>query len=73
MIKLLVVDDSALMRRVIGEIFAHEDDVEVRAVRDGVEALDALRSYAPDVITLDVHMPQMNGLECLDRNQNHLS
>ena len=67
MIKLLVVDDSALMRRLIGEIFSREADVEVRAVRDGLEALDALQSYAPDVITLDIHMPQMNGLECLDR------
>jgi two-component system chemotaxis response regulator CheB len=66
-IKLLVVDDSALMRRLIGEIFSHEDDIEVRAVRNGLEALDALPSYAPDVITLDVHMPQMDGLECLDR------
>ena len=67
MIKLLVVDDSALMRRLLAEIFSREADFEVRLARDGLEALDALRSYAPDVITLDVHMPQMNGLECLDR------
>jgi two-component system chemotaxis response regulator CheB len=66
-IKLLVVDDSALMRRLIAEIFSREEDVEVRLVRDGLEALAALQSYAPDVITLDVHMPQMDGLECLDR------
>jgi two-component system chemotaxis response regulator CheB len=66
-IKLLVVDDSALMRRLLGEIFSHEGDFEVRAARDGLEALDALQSFAPDVITLDVHMPQMDGLDCLDR------
>jgi two-component system chemotaxis response regulator CheB len=66
-IKLLVVDDSALMRRLLGDIFSHEDDFEVRTARDGLEALDALRLYAPDVITLDVHMPQMDGLACLDR------
>jgi two-component system chemotaxis response regulator CheB len=66
-IKLLVVDDSALMRRLLGEIFGAEADFEVRAARDGLEALDLLQSYAPDVITLDVHMPQMDGLECLDR------
>jgi two-component system chemotaxis response regulator CheB len=66
-IKLLVVDDSALMRRLLGEIFSHEADFEVRAARDGLEALDLLGAYAPDVITLDVHMPQMDGLACLDR------
>jgi two-component system chemotaxis response regulator CheB len=66
-IKLLVVDDSALMRRVLGEIFGGEADFEVRAARNGIEALDALQAYQPDVITLDVHMPQMGGLECLDR------
>jgi two-component system chemotaxis response regulator CheB len=66
-IKLLVVDDSALMRRLLLEIFSHEADFEARAAKDGLEALDALQAFAPDVITLDVHMPQMNGLECLDR------
>ncbi|MGZ6037345.1 MAG: chemotaxis-specific protein-glutamate methyltransferase CheB [Phenylobacterium sp.] len=67
MIRLLVVDDSALMRRLIVEIFSGEDDIEVRTARDGMEALDALQTFAPHVITLDIHMPQMNGLECLDR------
>jgi two-component system chemotaxis response regulator CheB len=66
-IKLLVVDDSALMRRLLGEIFGRESDFEVRIARDGLEALDQLQSYAPDVITLDIHMPQMDGLQCLDR------
>ena len=62
-----MVDDSALMRRLLGQIFAKEADFEVQVARDGLEALDALQSYRPDVITLDVHMPQMGGLECLDR------
>jgi two-component system chemotaxis response regulator CheB len=66
-IKLLVVDDSALMRRLLGQIFSQEADFDVRAARDGLEALDLLQAYAPDVITLDVHMPQMGGLQCLDR------
>jgi len=66
-IKILVVDDSALMRKLLGEIFRAEPDFEVRTARDGVEALDQLHSYSPDVITLDVHMPQMDGLACLDR------
>jgi two-component system chemotaxis response regulator CheB len=66
-IKLLVVDDSALMRRLLGQIFSEEPDFEVRMARDGLEALAALHAYRPDVITLDVHMPQMDGLACLDR------
>lgn len=67
MIKLLVVDDSALMRKLLGQIFGEEPDFEVRFARNGLEALDQLQSYGPDVITLDVHMPQMDGLACLDR------
>lgn len=67
MIRLLVVDDSPLMRRLMTEIFGAERDFEVRVARDGVEALAMLADYAPDVITLDVQMPQMDGLTCLDR------
>ena len=67
MIKLLVVDDSALSRRVVGQVFAAEGDFEVRFARNGLEALDALKAFTPDVVTLDVHMPQMDGLACLDR------
>ena len=67
MIKLLIVDDSPLMRRLLGELFAAEADFEVAHARDGHEALEALRSYRPDVITLDVQMPNMDGLACLDR------
>jgi two-component system chemotaxis response regulator CheB len=66
-IKLLVVDDSPLMRRLLGELFAAEGDFEVAFARDGVEALAALGTFQPDVITLDVQMPKMDGLECLDR------
>lgn len=67
MIKLLVVDDSALMRRLLLDIFGKEPDFEVRAARNGREALDVLQVYAPEVITLDVHMPEMDGLAFLDR------
>ncbi len=67
MIKLLVVDDSALVRKLLGQAFAGEVDFEVEFARDGLEALGKLASFQPDVITLDVHMPQMDGLACLDR------
>ncbi|WP_246725343.1 response regulator, partial [Beijerinckia sp. L45] len=67
MIKLLVVDDSALMRRLIGTVFAAQNDFDVAFARDGAEALEQLHSFGPDVITLDVQMPKMDGLACLDR------
>ena len=67
MIKLLVVDDSALVRKLLGKVFGGEPDFEVRFARNGLEALELLKPFAPDVITLDIHMPQMDGLACLDR------
>lgn len=67
MIKLLVVDDSALMRRLLGQVFIAQGDFEVAFARNGLEALAALETFQADVVTLDVHMPQMDGLACLDR------
>ena len=67
MIKLLVVDDSALMRKLLGGIFAAEPDFELSFARNGREALELLPQVRPDVVTLDVHMPEMDGLACLDR------
>lgn len=67
MIRLLVVDDSALVRKLLARVFEAEADFEVEVARDGLEALERLKTFAPDVITLDVHMPAMDGLTCLDR------
>jgi two-component system chemotaxis response regulator CheB len=66
-IKLLVVDDSALMRRVFGEIFEREGDFELAFAKDGVEALEKAKTFKPDVATLDVQMPRMDGLAFLNR------
>jgi two-component system chemotaxis response regulator CheB len=66
-IKLLIVDDSALMRRLLGRVFGEEGDFTLAFARDGQEALAVLRDFAPDVVTLDIQMPQMDGLACLDR------
>jgi two-component system, chemotaxis family, protein-glutamate methylesterase/glutaminase len=67
MIKILVVDDSALVRKLLGQVFSHQDDFEVQFAKNGVEALAQNKAFKPDVITLDIHMPHMDGLECLDR------
>jgi len=58
MIKLLIADDSALMRKLLGGIFAAEGDFDIRFARNGREALDLAKSFQPDVVTLDVHMPR---------------
>lgn len=65
MIKLLIVDDSALMRRYISQLFADEHDFTLETARNGAEALVALERFNPDVITLDINMPEMDGLTCL--------
>ena len=65
MIKLLIVDDSALMRRQLNAIFQAEGDFEVRAARNGREAVEENRAFAPDVVTLDINMPEMDGLTAL--------
>ncbi|RFZ82606.1 chemotaxis-specific protein-glutamate methyltransferase CheB [Shinella sp. WSJ-2] len=67
MIRLLIVEDSALMRKLMGQIFRAEGDFEIEFARDGVEALEIIARFRPDVVTLDVHMPSMDGLTCLDR------
>jgi len=65
--KLLVVDDSALMRRLLSDIFGATGEFDVATARGGAEALQLLTEFEPDVITLDIHMHDMDGLTCLDR------
>jgi two-component system, chemotaxis family, protein-glutamate methylesterase/glutaminase len=66
-IKLLIADDSALMRKLLDEIFREEGDFDIRLARNGTEALELVRSFNPDVVTLDVEMPGMDGLHCLSQ------
>lgn len=66
MLKVLVVDDSALMRRRISDILSSAG-FEVETAADGAEALERLPDFDPDVVTLDVTMPGMDGLACLKR------
>jgi two-component system chemotaxis response regulator CheB len=66
-IKLLVADDSALMRKLLEGIFLAQGDFEIMFARNGTEALELVRAFKPDVVTLDVQMPGMDGLSCLAR------
>jgi two-component system chemotaxis response regulator CheB len=66
-IRLLIADDSALMRKLLEGIFQAEGDFDIRIARNGSEALALVRSFDPQVVTLDVQMPDMDGLTCLGR------
>ena len=66
-IRVLVVDDSAVIRSIIADSIAAAPDMRVVGVAgDGRQALELLESLRPDVITLDVQMPRMDGLATLD-------
>jgi two-component system, chemotaxis family, protein-glutamate methylesterase/glutaminase len=65
-IKVLVIDDSALMRKLLSEILASDPDIEVVGTApDAYVARDKIKSLNPDVLTLDVEMPRMDGLSFL--------
>lgn len=67
-VSVMVVDDSALMRKMISDMINMEDDMEVIAIaRNGEELLEKLKKQVPDVITLDIEMPKMNGIEALKK------
>jgi two-component system, chemotaxis family, protein-glutamate methylesterase/glutaminase len=66
MIRVLIVDDSAVMRAFLGRVVSAQPDMEVVALAaDPVVAIEQIRLKAPDVMTLDVEMPRMNGLDFL--------
>lgn len=66
--KVLVVDDSALMREILGDLLTADPDIEVvGSAGDPYTAWDKIKRVSPDVLTLDVEMPRMDGLTFLER------
>jgi len=67
-IKVLVIDDSALIRSLLSEIINNQPDMQVVAVApDPLIARDLIKLHNPDVLTLDIEMPKMDGLDFLER------
>jgi two-component system chemotaxis response regulator CheB len=65
-IRLLLVDDSLVIRRALRECFRDDPEIEVVGVAEtGIRALQQIESLKPDVVTLDIEMPEMDGLETL--------
>lgn len=72
MIRVLVVDDSALVRKVLAEELSRADDIEVVGTAvDPYAARELIAALRPDVVTLDIEMPRMDGLSFLARLMRH--
>jgi len=66
MIKVLVVDDSAFMRKAITSMLQEDPNIKViGSARDGVEAIQMVQELKPDVVTMDIEMPRMDGISAL--------
>ena len=66
MIKVLIVDDSALIRGLLKEVLEQAQDIQVvGAAEDPYQARDLIKRLNPDVLTLDIEMPKMDGLSFL--------
>ncbi len=65
--KLMIVDDSNIIRRKIERSTEVENLEVVGTASNGVEALEKFRELRPDVVTMDLTMPEMGGIECVER------
>lgn len=67
-VRVLVVDDQTLVRRGLAMVLDHAEDIEVVAeAGTGMEAIEQARAHRPDVILMDIRMPEMNGLDATER------
>jgi two-component system chemotaxis response regulator CheB len=71
-IRVLIIDDSALMRELLGELLRQDREIEVvGSAPDPVVGWEKIKAFKPDVITLDVEMPRMDGLKFLEMLMTH--
>lgn len=66
-IRVLIVDDSALVRKLLKDVMANDAEMEVvGTASNGLEAIRAIKELKPDVVTMDINMPEMDGLAALE-------
>jgi two-component system chemotaxis response regulator CheY len=65
--RVLIVDDSPIMRQMLVKIFKDEGFTVAGEAVDGMEALEMFETLKPDLVTLDIVMPKMRGIEVLER------
>ncbi len=68
--KILIVDDSSIIRKVIEKNLSEYEIEIVGGAGDGLTALEMFNKYKPDIVTLDITMPEMDGLTVLEKMLN---
>lgn len=66
MYKLMIVDDSNIIRNRIQRIYNSEEFMLVATATNGAKALEKFRTHRPDVVTMDLTMPEMDGIACIE-------
>ena len=65
--KILIVDDTAVARRILKSCIPRAENYEFHEAEDGVKGLDAYLNIRPDVTFMDINMPNMDGMDCLEQ------
>ena len=73
MTRVLIVDDSAFMRKILRNILEKNNCEVVGEAADGKDALNKINELKPNLVTLDITMPYMGGIECLSKIQELVS
>jgi two-component system, chemotaxis family, chemotaxis protein CheY len=65
--KILIVDDMTVARRILKSCISRAEDYEFHEAEDGVKGLEAYRNIRPDLTFMDINMPNMDGMDCLEQ------
>jgi len=73
MIKVIIIDDEPLAQSIVAEYLQAYPQFQVlQTCNDGFDGVKAIAQHKPDLIFLDIQMPKINGLKCLNSSINHL-